>query len=109
MDSLDRSGGDAHHPLMEQRVAALEADMKEVKSILSRLEPVIARMDERIAKQGEQMIRIDERTKDMPTAKEFGELKGRVAQLPTLWTILTMMAGTFAFAFAIVRWGIPHP
>ncbi|MEO0034257.1 MAG: hypothetical protein RLZZ501_280 [Pseudomonadota bacterium] len=52
-----------------RRITALESDMKEAKAILGRLEPVI--------------VRIDERTKDMPSAKEFGEVKGRVMQLPT--------------------------
>lgn len=69
---LEKRGGSGHDGGMDDvlpRVTALEGDMKEVKAILSRLEPVI--------------VRIDERTKDMPSAKEFGEVKGRVMLLPT--------------------------
>jgi hypothetical protein len=69
---LAKGGGGGDNGGMDdvlRRITALESDMKEAKAILGRLEPVI--------------VRIDERTKDMPSAKEFGEVKGRVMQLPT--------------------------
>ena len=52
-----------------RRIGSLESDMKDVKAALGRMEPLL--------------IRIDERTKDMPSAKEYGEVKGRVMLLPT--------------------------
>jgi hypothetical protein len=46
---VDGSDIRAYDPGMEARVARLEADMQEVKGVLSRLEPVIMRMDTFIA------------------------------------------------------------
>ncbi|MTJ81758.1 MAG: hypothetical protein F8N37_12170 [Telmatospirillum sp.] len=71
-DAVANGGGGGHDGGMDdvlRRVSAVEGDMKEVKAVLGRMEPLLIRMDERL--------------RDMPTAKEFGELKGRVAQLPT--------------------------
>jgi hypothetical protein len=42
---VDDGGATPYHPRVEARVARLEDDMREVKGILSRLEPVIARID----------------------------------------------------------------
>lgn len=43
--SLEHGGGGGHNGGMEQRVAALEADSKEIRAILGRLEPMITRID----------------------------------------------------------------
>ena len=41
---------------------------------------------------------------------ETAEMKGRVSQLPTAWTLLTggfgLVLSTFGFAFALVRFGL---
>jgi hypothetical protein len=69
---LEKKGGGGHDGGMDdvlRRVAALEGDVKDIKATLGRFEPML--------------VRIDERVKDMPSAKEFGEVKGRVMQLPT--------------------------
>lgn len=70
--SIDQAGGGGDNGGMDdipRRVEGLERSMAEVIATLGRLEPMI--------------VRIDERTRDMPSAKEFGEVKGRVMQLPT--------------------------
>ena len=69
---------------MEARIAALESSVNDIKAVLQRLEPMITRMDERL--------------KTLPSAESFGELKGRVASLPTWWTLL---------AFAVIAAGLP--
>jgi len=69
---VEKGGGGGHDGGMDdliRRVAALEGDVKDIKATLTRFEPLLTRIDERI--------------KDMPSAKEFGEVKGRVMQLPT--------------------------
>lgn len=80
--------------MLEQRVANLEADMREVKSILTRMEPLLRGIDDRLRK-----IEV-----------EAAETKGRVSQLPTAWTLLTggfgLVVATFGFAFALVRFGL---
>lgn len=45
---IDGDGGGPHDSGMEARVARLEEDMKEVKQVLGRLEPMLIRMDERL-------------------------------------------------------------
>ena len=52
---------------MDARVERLEADIRDVKAILGRLEPAIGRMDDRL--------------RGLQT--DVAELKGRVSQLPT--------------------------
>lgn len=92
----DGGGGGDDGGMLDQRVAALEADMREVKGILGRIEKKLDQFDDRLRR-----VELD-----------VAEMKGRVAQLPTAWTLLTGGAGlilaTFGFAFALVRFGIPH-
>ena len=68
--------------------------MREVKSILGRMEPLLRGIDDRLRR-----IEI-----------ETAETKGRVSQLPTSWTLLTggfgLVVATFGFAFAVVRFGL---
>lgn len=81
--------------MLDQRVAALEADMREVKSILGRMEPMLRSIDDRL------------RRLEMETA----EMKGKVSQLPTAWTFITagigLILGTFGFIFAVLRFAQP--
>jgi hypothetical protein len=89
-------GGSGGGDMLETRVASLEADMREVKSILGRMEPLLRGIDDRLRK-----IEVD-----------GAEMKGRVAQLPTAWTFLTagigLVLGTFGFIFAVLRFATPH-
>ncbi|MBX9697982.1 MAG: hypothetical protein K2X74_01040 [Acetobacteraceae bacterium] len=89
--------------MLEQRVAALEADMREVKGILGRIEKKLDQFEIKFD-------RFDERLRKVEV--DVAETKGRVGQLPTAWTLLTGGAGlilaTFGFAFALVRFGLPH-
>lgn len=81
--------------MLDQRVAALEADMREVKSILGRMEPLLRNIDDRVRR-----IEI-----------ETAEMKGKVSQLPTAWTFITagigLVLGTFGFIFAVLRFALP--
>ncbi|HEV7266298.1 MAG TPA: hypothetical protein VGN83_15450 [Falsiroseomonas sp.] len=90
-----RGSGSDDGSMLEQRVAALEADMREVKSILGRMEPLLRSIDDRLRK-----IEI-----------ETAEMKGRVSQLPTAWTFITagigLVLGTFGFIFALLRFALP--
>lgn len=84
-DNLAIGGGGPHDPGMEARVAALEADMKEVKTDLKRI------------------------------GLDVAEIKGRVANLPTTLQIVFIQAGltltTFGIAvasmFALIK--LVHP
>ncbi len=80
--ALERGGGGGHDGGMDdviRRIGALENEMKGVRSVLGRMEPVMAR--------------IDERTKDAPSAKEFGQLTGRVMNMPTTFQMVTWFVG----------------
>ncbi len=81
--------------MLEHRFAALETDMREVKSILGRMEPLLRSIDDRLRK-----IEI-----------ETAEMKGKVSQLPTAWTFITagigLVLGTFGFVFALLRFALP--
>ena len=89
-----QGGGSDGGGMLEQRVGNLEADLREVKSILGRMEPLLRGIDDRLRR-----IEI-----------ETAETKGRVSQLPTAWTLLTggfgLVVATFGFAFALVRFGL---
>ena len=82
--------------MLEQRVAALEADMREVKNTLGRIEALMRGFDDRLRR-----VEVD-----------VADLKGKVSQLPTAWASLTGATGpilaTFGFAFALVRFGLPR-
>ena len=81
--------------MLDQRVAALEADMPEVKTILGRMEPLLRGIDE-----GVRRIEI-----------ETAEMKGKVSQLPTAWTYMTtglgLIVASFGFIFAVLRFALP--
>lgn len=94
--TLESGNGGGHDGGMDdvlRRVGALENDMRDVKAVLGRLEPMIAR--------------IDERTKDMPSAKDFGELRGRVGHMPTTFQMVSWFVGVgiglTGLAFTIAR------
>ena len=70
--------------------------MREVKTTLSRIETLLRGLDDRLRK----------------VETDVAELKGKMSQLPTAWTLLTggigLILATFGFAFALVRFGLPR-
>ncbi|MEI6559123.1 MAG: hypothetical protein WCO00_12025 [Rhodospirillaceae bacterium] len=80
----------------------------EALDILRRLEPLLTRLDGEQRRHGETLARVEERLRDMPTAKEFGELKGRVSQLPTLWQLAGLIFAIFGAAFVLIRFASGH-
>jgi hypothetical protein len=58
-------------------------------------------MDAEQRRQAEMLVRVEERLRDMPTAKEFGELRGRVSQLPTIWQLAGLIFAIFGAAFVL--------
>ena len=71
---------------MEARLIALEGDVREIKIILGRLEPLLGRMDDRL------------RGVELGVA----ELKGRVSELPTTMLVFTHMLGLLGGVVAIM-------
>lgn len=83
--ALANDGSGPHDPGMEARIEKLETDVKEVKDVLQRqVLPILTRIDERL--------------KDMPAGKEFGELKGRVSQLPTTLQLVGFVLAVLGIA-----------
>ena len=93
---LAGAGGGSDNGGMERRVAALEADMRELKATLGRIETFLRGLDDRFRR-----VEVD-----------VAELKGKVSHFPTAWTLLTggigLTLATFGFAFALVRFGLPR-
>ena len=82
--------------MLEQCVASLEGDMREVKASLGRIETLLRGADDRLRR----------------AEVDMAELKGRISQLPTSWRLFTggfgLILATSGFAFAVVRLGLPH-
>lgn len=75
---------------MEPRVSALENDMKEIRSDIKTLLIDIAEI--------KGMMRA------APTAKDFGELKGRVESLPTSARVASIVAIATALITLLLKW-----
>lgn len=86
-------GGPPYDPGMEARMSAVEVDVREIKSILQRLEPLLTRVDERTRK-----IEADTLPK---LGIDLAELKGRVSQLPTAMAIFGYMSGLIALTLTL--------
>ena len=107
-------GPDAYDPPMEMRVARLEEDMREVKAVLLRLEPIIVRMDAvmtsmlpQLATKAELSDLRGELHSGLSDLR--GELRAGLADKPSktyLWGILGVLITAYAAglaALAIVR------
>jgi hypothetical protein len=105
-----RGGGSDDGGMLEQRVAALEADMRDVKSILARMEPVLRAVGDGVQRLDKRMDGVDDRLRRLEL--ETAEMKGKVSQLPTAWTFISagigLVLGTFGFVFALLRFVIPR-
>jgi len=91
-------GGDGsgpEDPMLERRVDALEADMKEVKASLSRMEVTLARIDGTIS----QMPRATDFAK---LSSDVSELKGKVSNLPTWFNLIGVVISTWMAGAGIV-------
>lgn len=77
-DNLDVSLARAHIGVMgndiSERLARLESGQGDIKAALSQLTPMLVRIMEEIAG-------IKGRLADAPTARDFGRLEGRVAEM----------------------------
>jgi len=71
---------------LEARLASLEADSKEIKASLQRLEPMLTRMD------------ASSRTME----RDVSELRGRVSQLPTTMNVFVYMGSLVALVCAVI-------
>ena len=81
--------------MLEQRVAALEADMREVKGTLARIEATLARMDARFDKMEARFEKFDERMRKVEI--DVARIDGRMALMPSTYTvIMTMVALSFS-------------
>lgn len=87
-DKLDGGGGPPHDPGMEARMSAVEADTREIKGILQRLEPVLGRVDDRLRK-----LEADTLPK---ISADLARLEGRVSQLPGTVTIIGFVLAVLA-------------
>ena len=75
-------------------MTAVEVDVREIKGILQRLEPLLGRLDERTRK-----IEADTLPK---LGTDLAELKGRVSQLPTALAIFGYMGSLVALVLGII-------
>ncbi len=89
-------GGSDDGGMLDQRVAALEADMREVKTTLGRIEALLRGFDDRLRR----------------VETDVAGTKGKLSQLPTAWTMFTggfaLILTTFGFAFVLLRFGSPR-
>jgi chromosome segregation ATPase len=124
-----RGGGSGpEDPMLERRVDTLEADMKDVKSSLSRIEVTLARIDGTVSQMpkasdfarlsseiaevdkrlSSQIAEVDKRLSSqiaevkISLGGEIAELKGRVSTLPTVWTQLSIVFATWGIGSGIL-------
>lgn len=94
-------GGGDDDDMLERRVAALEADMREVKGSLARIEKLLERMEAKFE-------RFDERLRKVEI--DVAGLRERAAATPTHWTLFMAILGTVltvtGLTFAVVRIGL---
>jgi len=74
-------------------MTAVEVDVREIRGILQRLEPLLGRLDERTRK-----IEADTLPK---LGTDLAELKGRGSQLPTALAIFAYMGSLVALVLGI--------
>lgn len=101
-------GGGPEDPMLELRVTRLEEDMREVKGILSRLEPMIVELVHTTAKKSD-IERIEAKLAE--TREEVKTMKGALSRSPTInhllaATISTWIAGA-GIVFAVMRLATP--
>jgi hypothetical protein len=71
-------GGPDPLDLLEKRVGALEADVKDIKVSLAKMEMSFARIEEKLS--------------FVALRDDLARIEGRVAQIPTIWQIVGILA-----------------
>jgi hypothetical protein len=97
---LEGGGDGPQGPNMEQRVAALEADMKDVKAGIGRLETAAAKTDSRLDKLDDRL-----RSLEIASGKVDGKLDLLVAKMPSWWQQPVTAAAIVALMAAAVALG----
>lgn len=69
------------------RVEVVEAETREIKSILGRLEPAIGRLAEKLDR----------------LSLDVAEVKGRLAHTPTTAQLIGLVIGIFGLAFGLIK------
>ena len=77
-------GGGPYDSDMHIRVARLERTTEDIRATLARLEPAITRIRD-----------------------DANEIKGKMSQMPTVWTLVGLIVAIFGFAFVLVRFALP--
>jgi archaellum component FlaC len=94
----------------EQAADAREADTREVRNALSRIEALIRGLDDRVGRLEDRVGGVDDKARRVEV--ELAELKGRVSQLPTAWMLFTggsgLILAIFGASFALLRFGLPR-
>ena len=98
--TVGAGGSGPEDPMLDQRVQALEADVKDVKQSLSRLEVAIARIEGVLTQMPKQS--------DLAVLRsEIGEIRGRISNMPTWWMLIVAIITTWsagaAIVFALIR------
>ncbi len=92
--------------MIEQRVAALEADIAKIKDILERLEPKISEILITGAKQVDlyktQLDVAEMKGRMVAIEGKFTGLEGRIGLLPSTWTILGIVFTTWALGSGLL-------
>jgi hypothetical protein len=84
-------GGGPHDPGMETRLTAVETDVRDIKSALQRIESLLGKVDDRLR---------NLESESLPAmAIDLAELKGRIQNLPSTWSMIaTVIGGQIALA-----------
>jgi hypothetical protein len=106
---VDGPPGPPHDNDMETRVAKLEAGVGEIKAILvEKVVPILSAIESRLAslEAGEKIVEgrlqvIETKVSALPSGESFGEIKGRVASIPSLFQIGAVMLGINAGIVAV--------
>jgi hypothetical protein len=85
--------------MLDRRVGALEADMKDVKATLGRLELAFARVEEKFTfvPTKEDLTRVEAKL-----AEKIATIDGRISNLPTTWQIIAILSGLIFGVAALV-------
>lgn len=90
---LHGGGGGPEEPMLEQRVARLEADVSEIRSDVRDIRTDIREMNGR-------MLRLEERMGRMEVGIQ--KLTDRIENIPTNWTFVATLVGAVFAALATV-------
>jgi hypothetical protein len=88
-------------PPMEDRITRLEGDVRDVKSLLSRLEPMIVRIDATMTSTFPHLATRAEVSKDISSLRI--EMNQKLSELPTktyMWGILGVLIAAYGAGLA---------